>query len=270
MSTAALRRLGLVAILAALAGCAARPDAHAPPFANKPYAAFSRGAAIRIAEGEWRYWGSPVIDGPADDEPVLSPPALQERDNAGWQEVGLYWWIGMNAGHPEDRWTGKHDAAGRVFPRAVNGSYAWSAAFISYVMRMAGAGPRFPYAADHARYIDAAWCAAHDGAKHPELLAENPETHAPAPGDLICAGRASAAHITYADLPTRGYFPAHCAIVVAATPSELSVIGGNVDNAVALTHVPLTASGTLLHRDGTIVDPRYDWFVVLRVLYRRD
>ena len=274
MSAAARRGLGLVALIAALAGCAIRPDAHAPPFASKPYAAFSRSAAIGVAEGEWRYWGSPVIDGPADDDPALPPPALQERDNAAWQEVGLYWWIGMNAGHPEDRWTGKHDAAGRVFPRAVNGRYAWSAAFISYVMRMAGAGPHFPYAPDHAHYIDAAWRAAHDatahGAKPSELLAENPETFAPAPGDLICAGRASAAHITYADLPTKGYFPAHCAIVVAAAPSELSVIGGNVDNTVALTHVPLTARGTLLHRDGTIVDPRYDWFVVLRVIYRRD
>lgn len=266
----ACRALVLAAALAGLAGCAARLDAHAPPFANKPYAAFSRAAAIGIAEGEWRYWGSPVVDGPPEDYSPQDPAATPERTNARWQEVGLYWWIGMNAGHPEDRWTGKHDAEGRVFPPAVNGRYAWSAAFISYVMRMAGAGPGFPYAADHARYIDAAWRAAHGEAKDPELLAENPETYPPVPGDLICAGRASASHIAYADLPAPHYFPAHCAIVVATTPQELSVIGGNVDDTVALTHVPLTARGTLLHRDGTIVDPRYDWFVALRVLYRRD
>lgn len=270
MSRAALRLLGLGAMLAVLAGCAVRPDADAPPFANKPYAAFSRTAAIGIARGEWRYWGRHVVDNPPEDYHPADAAAMQERANADWQEVGLYWWLGMNAGHPEDRWTGKHDAAGRVFPPAANGRYAWSAAFISYVMRMSGAGPHFPYAPDHAHYIDQAWHAAHGAAQNPELLAENPATYAPVPGDLICAGRAPASHITYADLPTHGYFPAHCAIVVAATPQGLSVIGGNVDDTVALTHVPLTARGTLLHRDGTIVDPRYDWFVALRVLYRRD
>lgn len=270
MNLAAFYLLGLGAALFGLAGCATRPDAHAPPFANNPYAAFSRSAAIGIAKGEWRYWGSRVVDTPPQDDHPADAAAMQERANADWQEVGLYWWLGINAGHPEDRWTGKHDAAGNVFPPEVNGSYAWSAAFISYVMRMAGAGPDFPYAADHAHYIDYAWRAAHGGEKTPELLAENPETFVPTPGDLICAGRASAAHITYADLPERKYFPSHCAIVVAAASRELSIIGGNVDDTVALTHVPLTSRGTLLHRDGSIVDPRYDWFVVLHVLYRRD
>ena len=49
----------------------------------------------------------------------------------------------MNAGAPEAAWTGKHDANGIVFPAGEDGNYAWSAAFISYVMRIAGAGARF-------------------------------------------------------------------------------------------------------------------------------
>ena len=41
------------------------------------------------------------------------------------------------------------------FPRART-AYAWSAAFVSYVMRIAGAGARFPYSASHSDYIDIA------------------------------------------------------------------------------------------------------------------
>jgi hypothetical protein len=258
------------AVLLALSGCAVRPDAHVPPFANQPYEAFSRNAAIHIALGEWRYWGSRVVDTPPSAYHPIDAQAKQERDNGDWQEVGLYWWIGMNAGHYYDRWTGKHDAAGRKFPPQDDGHFAWSAAFISYVMRMAGAGPDFPYSPNHAQYIDYAWFAAHGKIADPLLLAENPETYAPVPGDLICAGRSSAAGMKYADLPSKGFFPSHCAIVVRQRPSMLSVIGGNVDDTVALTHVPTTARNTLQHRDGRIVDPRYDWFVALKVLYRRN
>lgn len=263
------RVAGCVAIVL-LAGCALRPDAHAPPFANKPYAAFSRQAAINIARGQWRYWGRVVFDAPPADELPADAADTPERRNGFWQQVGIYWWLGMNAGRPEDRWTGKHDAAGHVFPPKANGRYAWSAAFISYVMRMAGAGPDFPYAPDHAHYIDYAWRAAHGAVKHPLLLAENPQNHAPRAGDLICAGRSSARDMSYADLPSAGYFPSHCAIVAAVHPQMIAVIGGNVDDTVALTHVPVTPAGMLVMPNGTVVDDRYDWFVVLRVLYKRD
>ena len=42
------------------------------------------------------------------------------------------------------------------FPAGQDGTYAWSAAFISYVMRIDGAGPKFPYAISHSTYINAA------------------------------------------------------------------------------------------------------------------
>jgi hypothetical protein len=257
------------AVLSALSGCAVQPDAHAPAFANKPYEMFSRAAAIAIALGQWRYWGSPVVDTPPSAYHPADAQAMQERDPGDWQQVGLYWWLGMNAGHFYDRWTGKHDATGKKFPPAINGRFAWSAAFISYIMRIAGAGPDFPYSPNHAKYIDYAWNAAHGTIPNPLLLAENPTTYAPVPGDLICAGRDRASTITYAALPSHGFFPAHCAIVVKQVPSMLSVIGGNVDDTVALTHVPTTTRNTLQHRDGSIVDPRYDWFVALKVLYQR-
>lgn len=69
------------------------------------------------------------------------------------------------------------------------------------------------------------------------------------------------------DLPTHRGFPAHCAIVVAASSGEISIIGGNVDDAVTLTHVPTTPDGRLALAGDVPVDTRYPWFVVLRVLY---
>ena len=66
---------------------------------------------------------------------------LKARDL--WQRIGEYWWLGMDAGSEESGWTGRHDGLGRTFAPEEDGKYAWSAAFISYVMRTAGAGPRW-------------------------------------------------------------------------------------------------------------------------------
>jgi hypothetical protein len=91
-------------------------------------------AVIAIALREWRAWGQVVVDAPT------SPNAPKpERQEGLWQRVGDYWWQGVSPTDPDSAWTGMHDAAGAVFPADQDGVYAWSAAFIDYVMRMAGA-----------------------------------------------------------------------------------------------------------------------------------
>jgi hypothetical protein len=55
--------------------------------------------------------------------------------------------------------------------------------------------------------------------------------------------------------------------VVATAPDELSIISGNAADAVALTHVPVTAAGLLAEPGDRSVDPRYAWAAVIRVLY---
>ncbi len=232
-------------------------SAHAPPFALRPYEAFSRGNAVAIALTEWRAWGGRVDD---DDGAgyVQSQATMGERQPGLWQRVGEYWWQGMPPGTREAAWTGMHDAAGRIFPVAANGDYAWSAAFISYVMRLAGAGPHFPYAPDHAFYINDAARAAKGEIAQPLLIAENPASYAPLPGDLVCLSRGP--HLTFADLPTRGSFPAHCAIVTSVAPGTDTIVGGNVDDAVTATHLHTGADGRLAHNTD-------DWFVILRVRY---
>ncbi|MBV8938042.1 MAG: DUF2272 domain-containing protein [Alphaproteobacteria bacterium] len=258
-----------------LAGCAPVPsvgeapvpppatalDAHIPRFARWPYQPYSREAAVQIALREWRAFGQPVV------YPNTELPEDEEREEGLWQRVGEYWWLGLDPSWRQQGWTGIHDENGVVFPASEDGNYAWSAAFMSYVMRIAGAGSRFPYSETHSDYINAA--RRHSLGLEPgiALSAERVEVYAPQRGDLICYWRGRQP-VSYDELPT-GRFPAHCDIVVAIQSGYLDVIGGNVDNAVALRHIPVTADGHLAGPDGVVIDPDHHYFVVLRVEYLR-
>lgn len=269
------RAAAIFVALCALAGCVAAPpptahvpgtplppanalNANVPPFARVPFEAFSREAAVQIALGEWRAFGKPV------KYPGTDLTEDGEREEGLWQRVGLYWWLGLGPSWPQSAWTGIHDATGQVFPANEDGNYAWSAAFISYVMRLAGAGDSFPYSETHSDYIDAA--ARHDPGV--ALQAMRVSDYAPQIGDLICSWRGRTP-VTFDELPA-GRFPGHCAIVVGIKPGEMDVIGGNVDDAVTMEPIPITANGRLAGPDGVVLDPDHHWFVALKVLYRRE
>jgi hypothetical protein len=233
-------------------------DIQVPPFARRPYEPFSRMAAVQIAYREWRLFGQKVVLSPNQ----LESPDSEERDEGLWQRVGEYWWLGQDYGRYEGSWTGKHDHNAVEFPRGEDGNFAWSAAFISYVMRMAGAGYRFPYAPSHSDYINAA------RTRSDLVITALPlSQYAPQLGDIICMWRAGH-EVTYDDLPA-GHFAGHCDIVVAQHPGSLDVIGGNVDNAVSMKHVPIAPDGRMVGPSGAVVDTDYPWFVVLRVAYQR-
>jgi hypothetical protein len=237
-------------------------DDHVPLFATYPWSPFSRAAAVAIAQREWRLFGQPIDDDPPDTRPPPPPDQKPEREEGIWQRIGEYWWTGQDPGEREVSWTGKHDENGVVFPAERDGNFAWSAAFISYIMRIAGAGADFPYSPNHATYINAA-----ASGTSKVLRAYAPQSYAPMPGDLICLGRGASAVLTFANLPTADLFPAHCDIVVSANQTELAVIGGNVDDSVTLKHIPLGPNGLLTGADGKIVDTRYNWMVVIKVIY---
>ena len=93
--------------------------------------------------------------------------------------------------------SGIHDDYGGEFAPEDHGKYAWSAAFVSYVMRVAVAGSAFPYAADHATYINSAkrmTLATDHGWR---VTAERPGSYAPVPENLICHGRDGVASLRY-------------------------------------------------------------------------
>jgi len=238
------------------------PDAHVPPFARVPYEPLSRQAVVAIALREWRLFGQNVADPDADATRSVKP----EREAGLWQRVGEYWWLGLNAGSVESGWTGRHDGDGALFPPEQDGGYAWSAAFISYVMRMAGAGNRFPYSADHADYINAARRVSLGQAAVWLVSAERVQDYAPRPGDLVCFGRGTARGLRFEDLPTPGLFTSHCDIVMdTMVPGRISVIGGNVEDSVTMNTVPVAADGKLATPEGVVLDTRFPWMAVLRL-----
>jgi hypothetical protein len=264
--------LFLIPVLMLLAACAAPSgrappvNEHIPPFARVPYEPFTRTTVVALALREWRLFGSPVDDDPPGTYHPATPEDKPERQQGLWQRVGDYWWEGLNPGDPDSGWTGKHDGSGIEFPASQDGSHAWSAAFVSYVMRIAGAGARFPYSASHSDYIDAAKRQALGQVTGWVVTTQRVESYAPQPGDLICMGRANAHELRYDDLPA-GHFPGHCDFVVdTSVQGQISVIGGNIDDAVTMKHIPVTTDGKLATPDGLVLDSRYPWMVVLQVV----
>jgi hypothetical protein len=255
----------VLALALALAGCGAErlasvagavpDDIHIPPFARWPYQPFSREAAVQIALREWRAFGQQVV------YPNTKLPFDGERAEGLWQRVGEYWWLGLPMSAGEQGYTGRHDRHGMVFPDERDGIFAWSAAFVSYVMRTAGAGKRFPYSGTHSDYINAARLSPGQLV----VAAERPELYVPRRGDLICMWRGTRV-IQYDQLPA-GRFASHCDIVVEVRPGALDVVGGNLDNSVAMRRIPTTPDGRLVGLDGRVADPDHPWFVVIRVDY---
>ena len=236
---------------------------HIPPFARAPYEPFSRQSVVAIALREWRLFGQNVADPDAEETRVIKP----EREPGLWQRVGEYWWLGLNAGSAEIAWTGKHDGQGAIFAPEFDGDYAWSAAFVSYVMRIAGAGQAFPYSADHADYINAARQVSLGQTQAWLVAAERLEDYAPQPGDLVCFGRGAAKGLRYEDLPTPGLFTSHCDIVVdTMVLGRIAVIGGNIEDSVTMNFIPVTADGKLAAPEGVVLDTRFPWMAVLRLL----
>jgi hypothetical protein len=109
-------------------------------------------------------------------------------------------------------------------------NHPWSAVFISWVMRTAGAGNKFRYSKGHQRYVAAA------KENRESNITDNPfwafciDEVAPEVGDLVCASRADSG-ATYENTDD-GFKATHCDIVTEVRPNELTVIGGNVGNTV--------------------------------------
>ncbi|MFZ6762967.1 DUF2272 domain-containing protein [Pseudoroseomonas sp. WGS1072] len=255
--------LPLLAFLLALAGCAT-PPAAPPREAPLSYPPSVRERILRIAEAEWRDWGGIVLEAEAqaatpreEDHPTPGAARPAESDPLNFPRVLAYW-----------RAVDDAEAAGAVArnraryatllaapgaPSSLWSEPAWSAAFISHVMRSAGLDRReFPPSAAHAFYIDALLADAMAFPGHAPFLPRDWAAYAPRPGDLVCADRSARPLPDWrARLPETGRFrPMHCDIVLTAGPGEVAAVGGNVRDAVTLSRFPADAAGRLLARRG--------------------
>ena len=202
-----------------------------------------RAEAARIALGELTFWGNGTR--------VENEPGVQARLLQYWQAT---------PGPPpagEARWRDP-----------------WSAAFVSSVLRRAGAGTWFPYARAHRTYVHRA--VRNVGQPSQPIKAYPVDRVTPRVGDLVCSWRDGQA-ITYAQLaamaqPPRGQ-PLHCDIVTAIQPDRVEVVGGNKNPATG-TACSARQSGCTVNRTShTLTNGRLDslsstqrgWLAVVQI-----
>ncbi|NMJ42917.1 DUF2272 domain-containing protein [Roseomonas sp. JC162] len=204
---------------------------------------------LRIAQAEWVDWGRQTSE---------APPASVESDPYNFPRVLAYWRAVPEGAEPIARNRARFRAGDPNLWREP----AWSAAFISYVMRGAGVDAReFPPSAAHGTYVDAL---IGDALRFPGLAPFMPyevAERAPQLGDLVCADRSSSPLASWRDRAAdRGRFrPMHCDIVVRVEPGAVHAIGGNIRDAVTLSRFATDASGRLLPRGRG----QPTWFAVL-------
>lgn len=133
---------------------------------------------------------------------------------------------------------------------------AWSAAFISYCMNMAGAGSQFPYSAGHVTWMVKSAKNRQANKLSAPLVAYKLGEKPLMPGDLIARPRgAKASQITFANLAAQGWFESHSDIVVEVdiAARKAYVVGGNVGQSVGKASVTIDSHGSLIDTDGWIV-----------------
>jgi hypothetical protein len=177
-------------------------------------------ALLQIAADQWDFFGNQTCD--------LSGRVIhsgrKEAEDGCFQRIGQYWVEGTNT----------HGIDGR------NGDWPWSAAFISWVEKQAGAGARFRYSTQHSVYISQAIrdrlsgraAAGYWGCRLNEIR--------PTTGDLVCWARQSG--VDY-DHQAGGNYKGHSDIVVEVQPTQIFVIGGNVGNSITKRPLKLDSNG---------------------------
>jgi hypothetical protein len=161
------------------------------------------------ALSEWEYWKNGTV---------------KEGDPSTMERLREYWREGAGVKNWSDRQMTDE---------------AWSAAFISYVMKKSGAGSDWKYSPSHSTYIT-------DSIKNRKLNNDKPfkgykpEEVKVEVGDIVGFPRQSG--ITY---DTTGNYKSHTDIVVNIKDGYAETIGGNVSNSVTMTKVPLTPDGKI-------------------------
>lgn len=269
MRPAAHLAAAVVAVSALLAACTTPPTRVAPT--TVPPERID--AVVSIALDEWLHWGGAVVGPSAGGGSCLRRPdgACSRVDDGCGAEMSAalcprvddYWRV-LGAGAPRHDCRRTDVCAVRWPPEAGPPlrTPPWSAAFVSAVLHAAGfRAPEFRFSGTHAGYV----VAVRDGRASAFELWSIPAVVAP--GDIACAvrddGRGRPLPRRVDELRDReGTTPMHCDIVVAvdADAGQARLVGGNVQQSVAMTRVPLDAGGRLVGEPGG----ERDWMLLLR------
>lgn len=158
---------------------------------------------------------------------------LKEDDDSIFDRVKAYWQEGAEV----------------FWDKAKMINEAWSAAFISYVMKKSGAGDKFKYSTSHSVYIRDAVKNRKENNNNP-FKAYKPEEVSLEKGDIVCYPRQSGVNYD-----STGNYASHCDIVIDLQKDKAITVGGNVSNSVSKTNVPID-------KNKKITDKKY--FVVIK------
>lgn len=180
--------------------------------------------AKALAETEWNFFGQQEKDAKGKTE---RQGHTEAESAAYWERVGVYWSEGTKTFGIDGR---NHD-------------WYWSATFISWLMRQAGAGERFRYSTMHSTYISQSIRNRQQQQQNGAYWGFKLGERVPAVGDIVCWTRGDS-DISY-DNQKGGIYPGHTDLIVALDVQNAWIIGGNVGNSVTRRPVPRTAEGFL-------------------------
>jgi hypothetical protein len=224
-----------------------KPATEAGSMKNKEH--LFRFRLLETLQTEFSFWNDSAI--------------LQERDSLVVPRMKSYWAA-----------TGLFPAARQLHDSLWQERNPWSAAFVSWVMKTAGAGNKFRYAKTHAVYTVWAKNNARKKNNLPKAYAINDLRAAwPQPGDLLCKNR-NGKNYTLSSLCSTCI--SHCDIVLEVDTLNgiITTIGGNIKNRVNRTLVYVNRDGfidkdchfIITDENGLLVagDQR-DYFAVIRM-----
>lgn len=123
------------------------------------------------------------------------------------------------------------------------GDFPWSAVFISWCAKTAGAtAAEFKFSDAHAVFVQAAIQNAESNVG--VFRGRRVDSYKPKVGDIIQRNR-SGGTITYDQARARSNYPSHSAIVVEVNQAAAITVGGNETDSVRRKQVPLTSSGLI-------------------------
>ncbi|MER9891867.1 DUF2272 domain-containing protein [Mesorhizobium sp. M0119] len=200
----------------------AEPLSSVVPAASSPTPAFVD-ELVRQCVAEWEYFGGQVYD----ENGAAVSVGHKEQEVGYAARIGVYWKEGTST-------------------QGVDGTSAgwpWSAAFISWVVKQAGASDRFRYSTKHSVYISQAIRDRISNRVEAGYWCERLNEYQPTIGDIVCWGREP--DVDY-DHQKEGAYDGHCDVVVDVTPESVWIIGGNIGNSVTKRPIRRSPNGYLL------------------------
>ncbi|TPM03530.1 MULTISPECIES: DUF2272 domain-containing protein [unclassified Mesorhizobium] len=177
---------------------------------------------VATCNTEWEFFGRQEYDIGGSIVRIGNKEGQQPYSN----RIGTYWLEG----------TSTHGIDGQTF------EMPWSAAFVSWVMKTAGAGDRFRYSTQHSVYISQAIRDCLSRRDAAGFWAQRLNEYRPKIGDIVCWSRE--AGVDY-DNQKGGNYKGHSDVIVSIGDGIAWIIGGNVGNSVTKRPLALSDNGLL-------------------------